>query len=591
MKTMTKLIATSLLTCLLVMGAQAQEVDKRVEAILKEKVRTATSAAGPFDNAFKTTAHGEQKVSTITSPGREEAEGFIAINPTDSNKMVLSYMDFSQAGLSFPVYTTDDGGLTWTKSSFNTVNQKNIDFPPPGNSILGGGDPVFAYDDSGKLYFSYIYLIGSLQQGFGYFVLNWAYSLDNGATFQFEPGSNHFIGFGALNLNNGSINDTIGDGLLDRQWHAVDNSGGNFDGRLYTTGLFIPSDSTKLNGDGLILKWKDANANAFDTIQTQISVAEDAQFGNVVVDGNGHVHVSFADLTDDNIYHRVSTDGGATFSPQHLVYDGQSMFGGNPGHYIHGRENAAPNLVVAPNNTLHLTWSDFKNGTAFGYYSRSTDQGATWSTALDLGSFLDATNTDNLMPTVAVNQANNPSISWHGINASGKSIFYNVQSQDGGASFLAPTQVSGDTTNYNLYGNNTFFGDYCNAVKTGCKTFAIWSDGRNNSGPKMYIGTINHCESIGLREITPLGAGVTLADFYPNPVNDKLTIALESEDEYTSTLQLINVSGQIVWHQTQQVKQGKNTLDLVLDVPAGTYVLKIGTNQGDYIIRKIMVNK
>ena len=582
MKKITVLLAVMISALL-----NAQEIDSRIEHILKEKLRPVkVELPTESDQSNKTTSNQEHKLSTISSSSVDEAEGFIAMNPNDSSIMVLSYMSSGAGGLAFPVYYTTNGGATWTKSSFNSKAQISSDFSGT-PTIVGGGDPVFAYDDSGKLYFSYIYLIYDAQAGVAYFAMYWATSMDNGQTFTYENGQNHFIGYGGLNPLNGTIVDSVGDGVLDRQWMAVDNTGGTYDGRLYTTGLFIPNGSTQLNGNGMIIKYKDANDSAFSTSQTQVSVGQNAQFGNVVVASNGDVHVTYVNFQTDRLYHRRSTNGGQTFAAQTQVYDGYALFGQNQ-IVVHSRENAAPNLVIGPDNTLHLAWCDIINDTVHGFYSRSTDDGTTWSQPIELSNYL-AGEKDNLMPHVAVDKHNNPSISWYGVDENGLAMFYNVQSQDGGLSFLPAATVSTVTTDFSNYGNNDFFGDYCNSVKLNCKTFTIWSDGRNNAGPKMYVATVDHCASVGIAELTPLDSDVELVNYYPNPVHDFVTLELKSSENQIVNARIVDITGKLILENDKEVTIGNNTITLNLTAASGTYLLEVTTESGARIVRKLIV--
>ena len=567
-------------------ATQAQDQDERIQRILEEKFHLDKfNVISGNNSSYKTTGNDESKISNVVSPSIEESEGFIAINPTDSNKMVLSFMEFSTQ-LVFPVYFTNDGGQTWTKSAFNSTDIVTQEYP---NGLIGGGgDPVFAYDKTGKLYFSFIYLILDFSSSLGYFNMYWASSTDNGLTFQFEQGEDHFVGFGGLNLGTGGIDDTLGHGVYDRQWMAVDNTGGPYDGRLYLSTLFVPNDSTNRIGDGTILMYKDKDSARFSSSQTQISIVPDGQFGNVAVASNGDVHVTYADYDNNRVYHRKSTDGGQTFGTQNLIYEGFGLFGGEPIKVVHERENSAPTMVVGSDGTIHIAWADYANDTAFSFYSRSTNDGSTWSTPLRMRNVLPGFK-DHFMPHVAVDKSGNPSISWYSVKPNGNSMFYNVQSYDGGATFLAPAIVSSDSTDYSIYGQTNFFGDYCNSVKLDCKTFTLWSDGRQSLGPKMYVGTVDHCGSISVPELTPLTSTVQLQRLFPNPASAFVSLELESEEAFQSTIQIIDLNGKCLRKKNVDVGLGKQVIELELDLSSGTYILEISTPDNARITRKLSV--
>ncbi len=83
-----------------------------------------------------------------------EAEIFAAINPKDSNNIVVSAINFRGGfvkPMSISTYYTYDFGTTWQKSEFDGL-------PTPTTSMFGGGDPVLVYDKEGNLHLTYITL-------------------------------------------------------------------------------------------------------------------------------------------------------------------------------------------------------------------------------------------------------------------------------------------------------------------------------------------------------------------------------------------------------------------------------------------------
>lgn len=127
------------------------------------------------------------------------------------------------ATIEYPIYYTNNGGSSWTKSSFNAYNQLATEFP--GYFAIGGGDPVFAWDKSGNLYFSWIYLV--INPGFDTAIaaMHWAKSTDAGVNFSLQSGNNRYIGKAFLDPNSPDLDALPGsEGFYDRQWFAVDNS-------------------------------------------------------------------------------------------------------------------------------------------------------------------------------------------------------------------------------------------------------------------------------------------------------------------------------------------------------------------------------
>jgi len=108
----------------------ASRKQELVQRMLKEKLVMPGTRhhEDDIDADARTTAATDGRVSTAAM-GVDEAEISLAYNPADSSKMVLSYMEEGAAGLSFPIYYSNNGGSTWTKSSFNSVSLMTTDFP------------------------------------------------------------------------------------------------------------------------------------------------------------------------------------------------------------------------------------------------------------------------------------------------------------------------------------------------------------------------------------------------------------------------------------------------------------------------------
>lgn len=172
------------------------------------------------------------------------------MNPLDSNKLVVGYMD-SGSPLGFKIFRSTDGGNTWEASQFNPASAMQSTYP--GYLSAGGGDIVFAYDKQGNLYCTWLYLLANPSQP--NYLVNllwrafWAKSTDDGMTFTMEEGDKKFFGKGKLDYsdtNNPVLVDEEGEesGISDRQWMAVDMSNGSFANRMYIAYLSAIPDGT-----------------------------------------------------------------------------------------------------------------------------------------------------------------------------------------------------------------------------------------------------------------------------------------------------------------------------------------------------------
>ncbi len=593
------LLVAVMFTQLTVLFSQSDKNEK-IQNILKEKFRlTQTNDYTDclkFPKALKESAI-EHKVTDNFSSSSEEGEPFILINPTDSNNIVLSYMEFGgNPALVFPVYYSLDGGQSWELSSFSTDSVFDAD--STNMMIGGGGDPIFAFDSNGKLYFSWIYLGLNMTTFDGMFLVYWAWSNDKGASFLLESGDDHLMAKGDINLLSGNLG-TLGDGIFDRPWFDVDRSGGPFDGSLYCSGLFIPNNVTPLSGNGMICKYKRAGNNTFAVFNAPVSPNDNVQFGNVRVDSLGNVHITYGDLDNDKIMHSMSADGGISFStPVEIAAVSYDEMNTTP--FVHGRENPVPSLAInKTNNSLHVVWSSFEGTMVKGYYSSSANFGVSWSNPIDISTFFADTIDQILMPTIAINEVGKITISGHSLDENDAGTYFTVQSVDGGSNFDEPFYVAGDSTYFQDYPASTnplvpsaFFGDYETSDRYGCKTFSIWSDGRDNLGPKVYVAITDHClPTIAIPELIPVTDKFKVKIVYPNPASTEVSVEILMKHESQITTQLLSISGEIICELSREIiSSGNSELRMILPeyIAAGQYFLSIQSDYGR-VVKSLVV--
>ncbi len=78
---------------------------------------------------------------------------------------------------------------------------------------------------------------------------------------------------------------------------------------------------------------------------------------------------------------------------------------------------------------------------------------------------------------------------------------------------------------------------------------------------------------------------------FPNPSNGNLTITLESDDNQSSTIDIVDLTGRNLMHLVKDVTEGTNTIAVNLNSFAdGIYFVKTNTN-GDITTNKIVVKK
>jgi len=205
-----------------------------------------------------------------------------------------------------------------------------------------------------------------------------------------------------------------------------------------------------------------------------------SSFPTIARDLTGTLHVLWVDETPGNgeIYHKTSTDGGATWTPNqrltwnsgnsgwpvmtadssnniHVLWEDDTP---GKGEIFHKKSTdlgdtwlASQNLSSTPGDSwnaaialdfsfsakLHAFWNDNTPGNHEIYYKRSTDGGDTWTTSQRLT----WTPGGSWSPEIAVDYSNNIHVVWFEYTAGNAEIYYK-KSTDGGVTWTASQRLT-----------------------------------------------------------------------------------------------------------------------------------------------------
>ena len=557
-----------------------------IEEVLREKILKKKSATGAEAGTPSLRGSEEYKFTSVTDPSMIEGEPAIAINPTDSNNIVVAFMNFKGQVLHLPIYTTFDGGDSWFLSSFNTLNHYTLDNKRINYPVAGGGDPVLCFDANGTLYFFWIYL--GLGPGFeGRWHNFWASSEDGGLTFMTEGDGKDLLNWGNIDLGSGRLN-LGGHGIFDRYWCAVDRSGGPFHGQLYLAGLFIRNDTTQLAGDGIVMKIKRSGSSSFDTRHIKVSNVANAQFTNLTVDDNGWIHLVYGEIDNENIVYQVSKDGGQSFLPPQVVGDFSALRSGN--RIIHDRENAAPVILRSDESTLHISWT-FLGDPPHAIMSSSYDLGRTWTDTISLTRAVEAQGFDGTMtPTLTSDLNGQLSVFLFALKDK-VGEYVRLDQDNNSGDFQLKEVISGSTTDFGDYSinnpfNETFFGDYNSAIRHDCKSYVVFSDGRNAQGPKVYLSRVDHCDLASIRPVLFADKRVHIS---PNPTSGTWSLSFEAKRTESYTVRLMSTSsGQVIDERKMTFAQGKSLVEGWRTLPQGTYAVQVMGQKAIWVLPLIV---
>ena len=413
-------------------------------------------------------------------------ETAIAVNPNNPNNLVAGTNDYRDCCIvsgttlrndgSGWVYTSMDGGLTWT----------NIKLPGLGFS----GDP------SGV--FKKVTSVGDPAISFG---------------------ANNTVYYANIAFNRVDESDAIivsvsrNGGLTWDQPVLVANSGGS---TYFNDKVWIGADPN--NGKAYISWTRFKDNPQYGYVESPIVVARTSDYGKTwsdwvdasgpykynqgsvpVVGNDGTVYISFEgavaadNYNDYNIVAR-STDGGKSFTqtvvsrnvdetyPVHPALGRQVLTG------LNFRINSFAGLAVdRVTGKLYMTWADNRNGTTAltrsQVFVQSSSNGVNWTAPVQVTS----TPEDKIYPWVAANNGN-VIVSYYTREFAGsasKQLDYAyVKSNNGGASWTGSTRIteqSSDPSNQFTLGG--FIGDYTNVVVgTDNVAHPLWTDFRGKPG-------------------------------------------------------------------------------------------------------------
>lgn len=544
-------------------------------------------------DAADTAAPGESVVSNGTSP---ESEVHAAINPADSNNIIVSPIDIGSitTGLICPIYYTKNFGRTWQRSVFKTT--------PLGFTglVSGGGDPVIAFDNDGVAYIIWISVyrpvIGSDSTHFG---LYWAYSDDGGATWRQAALDEVHVGrYGRMTPSE----------VVDKEWIAVDRSSTPRRNTIYVAYVNAVSNGT---GQRIVVRAMRPGTRQFVQQSTDVSTAafRFVQFASIDVDLDAVVHVSFFGSLDNShygLYYASSADGGESFSAPVLIsavhapkFSGDATYNSIPG-ITSRRMYPCPHIAVDKTNgpnrgNLYAVWtadgttSDLRNGLDV-YFSRSADRGATWSKPALVNDDPRGVLRHQHYPSITVNSDGVVVVSFYDRRTDARNYTTNYMvacSFDGGLTFARNVVASAQPTDFSTVGsrNSQFgIGEYTQVVATNNYAIPVWTDGRTGDGDLNILSAFVPISPESESGVERVGSVTTRLELTGAGVRgDAVEMTFRLDVPGRASARLSDVSGRITAEVPERdMEAGVHTIRIpAAGLPSGRYMAQLTTTVGN----------
>ena len=613
----------TIILCITAIALSAQSnhlVNARVEAMMKEKLRKINvqelinwvqnhpgePLPGHLLSGSNQVVVSERDADTVIGSNPEaESEVHAAINPADSSNIIVAAIVQDPANftapLDIPVRYTKNFGQSWQTSS--------IQFNPNGGGLsftLGGGDPVVAFEKNGKAWLSWLILSLDFVNDPPVSITLYASSSTNKGQTWSTPVQ---IDKGALTTE--VITGGAGAGsLVDKQWMAVDQTALPTAGNLYVSYTkFTIIDSVNSTAQ-ILLKKKAANVNNFNAAAVQVHTNNYGivQFSSIDVDDLGRVHVSFFagnSGTDMGLYHTVSTDGGATFSPEvkisSLWFPGlveETVTDSIPG-IATDRLYPCPHIAAGKTpGTLFAAWT--ANGlppaltAGFDvWFAKSTDNGATWSvpTAINPGTNVAA---QQYYSSISVNSDGEICLSYYDRSDDPNGLLTDyvvTYSFDEGNTFTTAHKVTSTPADFEVIGdlNGEFgIGEYTQVVCTPNIAIPVWSDGRTNDGNiEIYAAFLPISNQISpITEWGPVSNNISVTA--PNPVKGALSFIVHLEKSSPISVNVFSVDGRQMAMEHSEKAAVPGAHHFRFEVKPGVYFCQINTDYGT-VVKKVVV--
>jgi len=179
------------------------------------------------------------------------------------------------------------------------------------------------------------------------------------------------------------------------------------------------------------------------------------------------------------------------------------------------------------------------------------------------------------------------SLSWYKTDTITMSTDYIIaESDNAGFSFLTNAVVSSSPTDFANEDDADFYGDYNSSVKSDCRTFSVFSDGRGGT-PIVYFVNEDGC-NLGVKDISAINGVLSFGDPFPNPATQEITISLTYDKSSVATVELVGVDGTVVLKNLIELASIEKSYSFdVSAIASGIYSIRV-TTEDEFAIRSFI---
>jgi Secretion system C-terminal sorting domain len=503
------------------------------------------------------TVNGKAQNQNLSNGNVFEGEPFIAVNPSNSQHLVVAWMGFVPANgirLSIKIKTSFDAGATWSAA-----------YPIPHVvSTYQSADPSMAFDDNGNLFLSFV---------------DYRKTPDSGGVYLFKSVD------GGLNWSAPTLMiDGYADGSklpVDRPWLAINRTGDKLFLTTKPAPWILPPNRayfvTSTDSGQTWQPWR-----YIDTTNYLIGNFIAGPMAVPAVSGN-QIHVVYPSyVIAQNVFpqflHAASDNNGITFDYSVV------QFGADAAN--NDTAKLGYQLLADPSDTNHLAFLYLQQpfGDIDVMLTESFDAGLTWSTAIRVNDDGQGNGKMQDMLWADFDSDGDLIVSWRDRrNAAGSgyttaSEYYAAFRDKDSANFSANFQISDSLIAYNTIleqsGN-----DFMGIVLATDTLSAVWGNTRDGSLDIWFVRMVastGQVTSVSLFENESKDLIV-----FPNPSAGIFSIQ-SADHAPMKAITVISMNGELV----SEIKPDSATAEIDLtDQPSGIYILSVETRNGIYTKR------
>ncbi len=382
---------------------------------------------------------------------RPQNETSVAVDPNNPNHILGGCNDYRGGDASAGYFVTFDGGQTWQDELIPGLD----DFDAAGN-------PSVAIGRNGRAWFCGIHFNRDNDRG-GIFISR---SEDGG-------------------LNWGELTylivhpDEQNPPFEDKPYIAVDNTEGEFDGRLYVSWTRF--------GTGQIYFSRSEN-DGDDWTEPMRLYENNGQGSLPVVASDGGLYVIWKDYTEDRIIGRYSNDGGESFRDIFVVTETDGL-----SYYLAPTElrvNSIPSVAIDISNEEHrdriyVAWADERNGDTDILMVWSDDGAENWTEPIRLNDDEFQNGIDQFFPWLAVDPVSGVLFTaWYDRRLDENNLLIDLFGihWNGNGDLPENERISSENIDPRIGGfNGRFMGDNIGIAALAGRAHPAWCDTRNDN--------------------------------------------------------------------------------------------------------------